>query len=101
MGIINNLNLNEIHSLLLPLKHATCDILKKKCSFLLDSYIKTQDEMKETSIIQSSLVTFRDILPNEKIFQEEGPKANTKHSESGQAGRERVLLHAYQWYCHH
>ncbi|XP_042810301.1 multiple epidermal growth factor-like domains protein 6 [Panthera leo] len=42
--------------------------------------------MKETSIIQSSLVTFRDILPNEKIFQEEGPKANTKHSESGQAG---------------
>ena len=68
----------------------------KNVPLLSDSYIKTQDKRKETRTIGSSLVTFRVMLPNEKIFQEERPEANTKHFDSDQAGRERVLLHTLQ-----
>ncbi|XP_024901834.1 EGF-like and EMI domain-containing protein 1 [Pteropus alecto] len=40
---------------------------------------------KEESVILSSLVSFRAVLPSEKIFQEKGPKANIKYFDAGQA----------------
>lgn len=68
-----------------------------KCSLPFDSYIEIQDKWEGSKCHPvSGLVIFRAELPSEKILQEEGPKANMKPLDSGQAGRESVLPCAHQ-----